>query len=248
MGYTPLFDTLTKGTLCGRWPDIGLWPIVLSLSDRNGVVDVTPIYIAGITGLKVEEVVACMKRFCEPDPFSRSSEENGARLVLIDSHREWGWHIVNHTKYREKARKAASEVERIASGENLKRMKTRRDPRRPAKTRDDRLSDSDSDSDKKEERDVASATAQVFQHWKQTHGHPSAKLDVKREKTILDALKTYSAEDLCLAISGYKNSKWHMGENDRKTVFDGLHLLLRDAEHIDQGIKLAANGSAQTWQ
>ena len=62
-GYTPLFSSLSTGTLCGRWPDIGLWPIVLSLADRHGIVDVTPAYIARVTGLDLEEVTACMKRF-----------------------------------------------------------------------------------------------------------------------------------------------------------------------------------------
>lgn len=129
MGYTPLFDSLTSGTLCGRWPDIGLWPIVLSLSDKHGVVDVTPTYIASITGLPVEDVVACMQRFCEPDPYSRSQEHEGARLVLLDPGRPWGWKIVNHGKYREKARLAQREVERVRSGENRDRMKKKRDPR-----------------------------------------------------------------------------------------------------------------------
>jgi hypothetical protein len=45
-GYIPLFASLTTGTLCGCWPDIGLWPVVLSMSDRWGIVDVTPAYIA----------------------------------------------------------------------------------------------------------------------------------------------------------------------------------------------------------
>ena len=40
-GYTPLFASLTTGTLCGKWPDVGLWPIILSLADRHGEVDVT---------------------------------------------------------------------------------------------------------------------------------------------------------------------------------------------------------------
>ena len=46
-GYTPLFSSLTTGTLCGRWQDIGLWPIVLSMADKDGVVDVTPVPEAG---------------------------------------------------------------------------------------------------------------------------------------------------------------------------------------------------------
>ncbi len=144
MGYTPLFDTLTKGTLCGKWPDIGLWPIVLSMADKNGVIDATPAYIAGVTGLAVDEVVACMARFCEPDPYSRSQEANGARLRLVDEHRQWGWLVVNHSKYREKARKQMHDVRRQETGENAERMRerhvTRDDPTGPDGTRDNPLS------------------------------------------------------------------------------------------------------------
>lgn len=151
-GYTPLFESLSTGTLCGKWPDIGLWPIVLSLADRYGLVDVTPTYISHITGLGVDDVVACMKRFIEPDPYSRSSEEHGARLVLHDpENRDWGWRIVNHSKYREKARKSSFDAARSADGRNANRMagrrtETREDPRRPAETRAHPPSDSDSDS------------------------------------------------------------------------------------------------------
>jgi hypothetical protein len=151
-GYIPLYSSLTTGTLCGRWPDVGLWPIVLSLSDRNGIVDVTQLYIANVTGLRVDEVTACMQRFCQPDPYSRSGAAGGARLTLLDDHRDWGWQIVNHTAYREKARKQMHDVERATSGQNAERLKakraaTRDDPTRPAITRADPLSDSDSDSD-----------------------------------------------------------------------------------------------------
>lgn len=153
-GYTPLFDSLTRGTLCGRWPDIGLWPIVLSLADKNGEVDVTPLYIAGITGLPEPEVVACMKRFCEPDPYSRSTTNEGRRLELLDDHRDWGWLIVNHTKYREKARKIAHDQRRQESGENAERMRarrektTRRDPTRPDATPDNPLSNANANTNK----------------------------------------------------------------------------------------------------
>ena len=159
MGYVPLFESLTSGTLCGRWPDVGLWPIVLSLADRFGTVDVTVDYLSRITGLGVEDVRACMTRFCGPDPGSRSPDAGGARLILIDpTVRDWGWHVVNHGKYREKARKAAFDSERAADGRNRTRMAHRADPRRPAMTRDDPRSsartradppsDSDSDSNK----------------------------------------------------------------------------------------------------
>lgn len=134
-GYTPLFNSLTRGSLCGQWPDIGLWAVVLSLSDRNGVVDMHPNAIAALTGLPADDVVACMARFCQPDAASRSKDADGARLVLIDPERDWGWRIVNHGKYREKARKAAYDAARTASGADAERKRAGRSSR-PAKSRE----------------------------------------------------------------------------------------------------------------
>ena len=125
-GYAPLFSSLTTGTLCGRWPDIGLWPIVLSLADRNGVVDVTPQYISGVTGLALPDVMACMKRFCEPDPYSRSAAEQGSRLTLVSEHRDWGWKVVNHGFYRERARLLAKTQREVDDGTNRRRLMERR--------------------------------------------------------------------------------------------------------------------------
>ena len=77
----------------------------------------------------------------------------------------------------------------------------------------------------------------VFDHWRSVHDHPQAKLDAKRRKLIRDALKAYSEADLCQSISGYKNSPHHQGQNDRATVYDSIELILRDAKHIDAGLR-----------
>jgi hypothetical protein len=76
----------------------------------------------------------------------------------------------------------------------------------------------------------------IFDHWRTTHAHPQARLDAKRRKLILAALDGYSEADLCRAISGYRNSPHHMGQNDRATKYDGIELFLRDSKHIDAGI------------
>jgi hypothetical protein len=126
-GWAPLFPSLTTGTLCGKWPDIGLWPIVLSLKDRNGIVDVTPDYLSRVTGLELEAVVQCMARFCEPDPYSRSGSESGRRLVLIDPEkRNWGWRVVNSGLYRERARMQAKDQARTDSGADAERKRKER--------------------------------------------------------------------------------------------------------------------------
>lgn len=88
---------------------------------------------------------------------------------------------------------------------------------------------------------IGQIVARVFSHWRDTWNHPRAKLDAKRRQRIREALKLgYSEADLCQAISGYRNSPHHMGRNDRNTVFDDLELFLRDAKHIDAGLKFYA--------
>jgi len=126
LGYVPLFDTLVTGTLHGKWPDIGLWPVILSMADRHGNLDVTPQYIAGVTGLAVEDVTACLERFCSPDPDSRSQVDEGRRLEPLDPSRKWGWHVVNHATYREKARLLARDSARTASGLDAERKRKER--------------------------------------------------------------------------------------------------------------------------
>lgn len=81
--------------------------------------------------------------------------------------------------------------------------------------------------------------ASVFDHWRERMGHTKAKLDEKRKKLIRSALKTgYTKDDLIEAIDGCAKSPFHMGNNDRGSVFDGLDLILRSASKIDSFIKL----------
>ena len=79
-----------------------------------------------------------------------------------------------------------------------------------------------------------SSTQVVFSHWQTAMNHPQAKLDSKRKQKITQALKSYSIQDLCLAIDGCKASAWHMGVNPGKKIYDDISLIFRDAEHIER--------------
>jgi hypothetical protein len=79
----------------------------------------------------------------------------------------------------------------------------------------------------------------VFDHWRSEFQHPKAGLDPKRRRAIQRALEGYDEPSLCTAISGYKLSPHHMGQNDQRTVYDDISLFLRDAEHIERGMNFA---------
>jgi hypothetical protein len=147
-GYTPVFGSVFTGTLHGRWPDTGLWLCLLAMANKHGEVDCTPQYIASNTGLDAATVAECIERFMAVDQYSRSPESEGRRLELIDPARPWGWRIVNHGKYRERARKQAWDADRTASGRDAERKReSRRVPTSPAPSRLSPLSDADTDTD-----------------------------------------------------------------------------------------------------
>lgn len=79
--------------------------------------------------------------------------------------------------------------------------------------------------------------AMVFQHWQTEHKHPRSKLDTKRRKLINARLKEgHSVEDLKSAITGYLHSPHHQGENETKTVYDDIELMMRDTKHVEMGL------------
>lgn len=154
-GYTPVFDSVFEGTLCGRWPTLPVWMTILPMADKNGHIDRSLRNISLVTGWPVDLLEKAIEELMQPDPESRSEDDDGRRLALIDpENRSWGWRVVNHGKYREKARKAAYDSQRTESGKDAERKHAERSPdasrevpTRPAKSRALPPSDSDSDSD-----------------------------------------------------------------------------------------------------
>jgi hypothetical protein len=73
---------------------------LLVLADRDGVVDMTLDAISRRTNVPEEIVSNAIAELMKEDRKSRSHEEHGKRLVPLDSHRDWGWQIVNYEHYR----------------------------------------------------------------------------------------------------------------------------------------------------
>lgn len=98
--YCKLFASLYQGTLRGHSHEILVFTNLLATCDKEGMVDKHYRAIAEEVGLTIEEVKASILILESPDPESRSHELDGARIVRMDEHREWGWKIVNYLKYR----------------------------------------------------------------------------------------------------------------------------------------------------
>lgn len=74
---------------------------LLVLSDEDGVIDKTPKAISRITNIPLEIIEMAISKLSAPDIDSRTPDEDGRRIVLIDQNRNWGWRIVNYLKYRQ---------------------------------------------------------------------------------------------------------------------------------------------------
>lgn len=129
--YAKLFASLYQGTLRGCSDEILVFTNLLAHADSGGVVDKHWRAIAEETGLSRERVEAAIATLEAPDPESRSPDEEGRRIVLIDEHRAWGWRIVNHGKYRA-IRNEADRQEQNRMAQARWREKNKQDkPRKP---------------------------------------------------------------------------------------------------------------------
>lgn len=88
------------GTLRADWEALITFQQMIILSDADGVVDMTPHAISGRTGIPLVHIENGIKVLESPDPYSRSAEQEGRRICLLDEHRPWGWYLVNHGKYK----------------------------------------------------------------------------------------------------------------------------------------------------
>lgn len=72
----------------------------LVLANKDGHVDMTAAAIARRTNVPLRIVNRAIEKLSSPDVESRSPDEDGRRIVLLDPHRSWGWRIVNYGHYR----------------------------------------------------------------------------------------------------------------------------------------------------
>lgn len=121
----------------------------------------------------------------------------------------------------------------------------------------DRDIDRDIDVDKKEpmstsakpKRDLDAEAKEVFQHWLRVWDKRSVTIFTgpRRTKVIARLREGYTVTQLQEAISGYRHSSYHRGDNDQGKPYDDLALFMRDASKVDAGIQhgiAAANRSA----
>jgi hypothetical protein len=98
--YGKIFDTIYEGTLCGEWEALVTFQQMIVLCDADGMLDMTPQALAARTSIPLKILKKGIAVLEAADPFSRTPDQEGRRIERIDEHRPWGWHLVNHEKYK----------------------------------------------------------------------------------------------------------------------------------------------------
>lgn len=100
-------STLWEQDLAARVLFVTLLAIA-SEPGRRGCIDMTKRALAARASLTLEELDRGLEILMAPDPQSRSREEEGRRLVLLDAERPWGWRLVTWEKRAELHKRAAA--------------------------------------------------------------------------------------------------------------------------------------------
>lgn len=104
-GYVKVFNSMLHSTVWLADDKTRLvWLTMLMLVDRDGVVEASVPGLAAAARVSVEACERALDSFLSPDPFSRTADEGGRRIAVVDG----GWRILNYQKYREKMSKADS--------------------------------------------------------------------------------------------------------------------------------------------
>ena len=98
--YVKLFSSILDSTI---WMEddhvVRVWLTFLLMCDQEGFVNTPVPAIAQKARVSLDEAIDAIERLESPDRFSRTSQEDGARIVRI-TEEEALWHIVNYDKYR----------------------------------------------------------------------------------------------------------------------------------------------------
>ena len=95
--YGKHFETMYTGSMFGAGSDVfAVWGYVIAHTQQSEV-ELNPRYLAAVIGAPVEAMERAVAKLCEPDPGSRSKEQDGRRLIQTG---QFSYRVVNHDKYR----------------------------------------------------------------------------------------------------------------------------------------------------
>ena len=96
--YAKLFSSIIHSTIWREgMPTKILWITMLAMADKDGMVQASIPGLADAARISVTECEEGLQRLQEPDPYSRTKDNEGRRILAVDG----GWALLNYPKYRD---------------------------------------------------------------------------------------------------------------------------------------------------
>lgn len=96
--YTKLWHSILDSSVWGEPPETRIvWITLLAMSDRQGYVGASVDGVSRRAAVSVEHVERALAVLSEPDPKSRSDNDEGRRIEKVAR----GWHIINYEFFRD---------------------------------------------------------------------------------------------------------------------------------------------------
>lgn len=226
MIFAKIFSAMFDGSMYGAGADVfAVWVYLLAKCDYTGHIEVNARKIAGDIGTSVESVDKAIAYLEQPDPRSRSTNEEGRRIVREG---QFLYRIVNFETYRDmRDAEAKREYDRNYQRKRYQERKTS-SRKTYEKTRDSSHIDKDLDKEKpsttlvnspSESTPLVGGVARVVETWNRITGGKLprvAKVTSKRERVIKARLKEQGwLEDFETACAYVSESDFYLGKNDR---------------------------------
>ena len=125
--YGKIWKSMFEGSLYDAgWEAIITFMVLITFADKAGEVDITLSALSGKTTIPKKHLQNGIDALMAPDKLSRTKDDDGRRLVLIDDDRPWGWRIVNYEKYSQ-ARDMAAIRQYWAEEQKERRLKKKQE-------------------------------------------------------------------------------------------------------------------------
>ena len=92
------FASTYTGSMLGAGGTVfAVWGWIIANADCKGTLEINPRLLSAIIGDPIEDVEKALEYLSQPDPNSRSKEQEGRRIVHVNA---FTWEVVNHEHYR----------------------------------------------------------------------------------------------------------------------------------------------------
>lgn len=103
-GYTPLFNSIVTSSVWNEDSETRIvWITLLALADAEGKVEGSISGLAPVARVPLKACEKALERLKAPDKYSRTEDFEGRRITET----EGGWLILNHQRFRERAKSRA---------------------------------------------------------------------------------------------------------------------------------------------